>query len=295
MSSLESTVTRLATLWGLSEYAQSRQALAVIEVCYPYNAYVDESIQERHGTKVISVAAYVAAFDRWLEFESEWKGILRKYEVPLDGNPEHTEAFFHTTDFIARQKQFKNDWPDRKRDEFIERLAVTASEYPILGVATCINEEQYARALPEDIRGRWREPYFFCVWGVLGMLSLIEKKFAVALPKPVWVLFDRRQKAVQFAAQIFHAVKDLSEQKNVFGEMGFGEMWRTPQLQAADLLVYAAARNRAERDHDAEAATYKPLQTLSRNKKLLIIHVEEDPLREYVKFVRRAEQAETPD
>jgi hypothetical protein len=123
----------------------------VIENVYPYNVFVDESRQVRLGPAVypaaFGVAAYVATFDRWLELEKRWREILHNFKVPLDGKPEHTEPVFHTTYFIARKRQFKNDWSDEKRDEFMELLTLTASEHTIAGVACCVDEKEYERVL----------------------------------------------------------------------------------------------------------------------------------------------------
>jgi len=147
----------------------------VIETFHRYNAFIDESMQERHGLKVTSVGAYVGTFDRWLKFEEEWYGILKSFEIPLDGKPEHTLPFFHMTDFLARQKQFANDWSDNRRDQFMERLTMTISEHTIVGVSVSVNDAEFERVLPPDAHGFWREPYFFCVWGALQSLSIMER------------------------------------------------------------------------------------------------------------------------
>lgn len=289
MNLADSAVSRLAGLWGLDEKAQREQLLAVIDVIYPYNAFVDES----YGSPVAGVAAYVSGFDRWLKLEEEWRGILAKFEVPLDGKPEHLEPFFHTTDFIARKKQFENAWQDAKRDELMARLTTTASEHTVLGVGCCVNQQEYQRGLPDDIRGNWREPYFFCIWGVLGILLGLEDRYPVTLPKPLWFLFDQRKKSVKFAAEIFYTVKRLRDKTGTFGSMGFGEMWNTPQLQAADLLVYETTRSNLERAHNPSVDMRKSLKTLGRKKNLLLIDINEERLQRYVKFVRQAERAES--
>src|SRR5260370_3100987 len=95
-------------LWGLSESGQREQILAVVEVYYPYNCFVDESIQERYGVKATGVSAYLATFDNWMKFEEEWRGILDHYKIPLDGKEGHHQRFMHVTDFIARRRQFKH-------------------------------------------------------------------------------------------------------------------------------------------------------------------------------------------
>ena len=267
------------------------QSLAVIEVVHPYNAFVDESMQSRYGSTVTAVTAYVGAFDRWLALEDEWRGVLRRFEVPLDGKPEHTEPFFHMTDFIARERQFKNDWPNTKRDEFIERLTMTASEYTTLGVGCCVVDDEF-RQLPKDVQNEWREPYYFCTWGILSLLLGVEQYYPITIPRPLWFLFDRRKKAVELAASIFYHVKATKDPTNMLGEMGFGEMWKTPQLQAADLLVYETARHKLERDYNLSPSMRKSFERLKRKNRLLIVYLNREYLDKYVQFVRRAQAIE---
>jgi len=59
LAAVERPVARFALLWGLGEAAQRSQVLAVVETYYGYNAFVDESMQERYGINTTGVAAYV--------------------------------------------------------------------------------------------------------------------------------------------------------------------------------------------------------------------------------------------
>jgi hypothetical protein len=289
----ENTVIRFAQLWRLDEYAQRTQSLVMtIERFYPYNVFADESEQAKYGRTIFGVAAYVATFDRWLQLEERWREIIHKFKVPLDGNPEHTEPFFHMTDFIARKKQFDNDWPDTKRDEFMELLTRTASDHTIAGVACCVDVEEYKRVLPPDVQQAFREPYYFCVWGVLSSLAGIEQRRSVAIPTPLWFLFDRKKKAVKHASSIFYTTKTLRAKKGntVLGDMGFGEMWRTPQLQAVDLLTYEAVRRSAEERDDPSRKHRRSLAALGRRKNLYFMHMNEALLKRYVELAREAEK-----
>jgi len=198
--------------------------------------------------------------------------------------------YFHMTDFLARRRQFANDWSDEKHNQFMERLTMMASEHTIVGVSVSVNDEQFERVLPVEAQGFWREPYFFCVWGALQSLSIMERisRISLELAKPIWCLFDPRQKALEFAVRIFRVVKTQSEQPGTFGEMGFGEMWRTPEIQAADLLVYEGARHLIEKQHNPNAPMRASLQRLGRKQKLFMVEVTEESLRAYVELSRRA-------
>jgi len=113
--------------------------------------------------------------------------------------------------------------------------------------------------------------------------------------KPIWCLFDSRQKAREFAPRIFHIVKLQCERPNTFGEMGFGEMWRTPEIQAADLVVYEGARHLIEKQHNPNARMRESLRKLGRKQKLFMIEVTEERLQAYVELSRKAQAGEFQD
>ncbi len=293
MNPLESPVRRFAMLWGLSEADQRKQVWAVIETYYPYNAFVDESIQERHGIKATGVAAYVATFDNWLKLEQEWRGILDFYKVPLDGKKGHDQPCMHMTDFIARKVQFENDWSDQKRNDFMERLTMTISEHTIVGISVSVIDADFERALDSGARGFWREPYFFCLWGTMtNVMSLDDRFEGMAIPYPLWFLLGDRQKARAFGAELFHAARVLNGHPERFGSVGFGAAWRTPQIQAADLLAYESARRRIELKNNPKVAMRPSLKKLIRKDKVLLMEMNEQNLRKYMQFVSDAPRAD---
>jgi siroheme synthase (precorrin-2 oxidase/ferrochelatase) len=120
------------------------------------------------------------------------------------------------------------------RDALMERLTMTASEYTTTGVSVTVNNEHFERILPSAVQGFWRDPYFFCAWRVLQSLFIVEEQWTVDLEKlkPLWFLLTLAKRQSRFAAEIFYAVKSQSKQPNAFGNMVFGEICRTPQIQA---------------------------------------------------------------
>jgi hypothetical protein len=44
------------------------------------------------------ISPYLATFDNWMKFEYEWRGILRRCEVPLDEKEGHDQPFMHVID-----------------------------------------------------------------------------------------------------------------------------------------------------------------------------------------------------
>ena len=96
-----------------------------IEVFHKATTYADESIRtdRRSQQWLCCVAAYIASFDSWIEAESKWQAVLDSFGV----------SECHLTDFLARQKEFKNDWSDAKRNLFMERFCTV--ENPLSDIA----------------------------------------------------------------------------------------------------------------------------------------------------------------
>ena len=82
----QSYVAQSLRLAWPSSYSGARLVTAL-------TAYLDAG----RTSSVLTVAGYVSDDDRWQSFEAEWQDILAGYGI----------EFFHTTDFEARQKDYK--------------------------------------------------------------------------------------------------------------------------------------------------------------------------------------------
>jgi hypothetical protein len=116
----------------LATYPVKRTPRVVIEVFHKANTYVDESIRvDRENQQwLCCVTSYTATFDSWIQAEVEWQAVLDFFGV----------SECHLTDFLARKKEFRNDWSDEKRNLFMERLCTIASQRPIMGTRCAISQ-----------------------------------------------------------------------------------------------------------------------------------------------------------
>src|SRR5690348_16764452 len=110
-----------------------------IEVFHKATAYIDESIRTDRTTQqwLCCVTGYIASFNSWIQSEREWQMVLDSFGVSKS----------HLTDFLARKKQFKNDWTNAKRNLFMERLCTVASQRPIMGVGSAISQSDWETGL----------------------------------------------------------------------------------------------------------------------------------------------------
>jgi hypothetical protein len=268
--------------------------LVAIDVIDPYNVYVDESIQWENpngtGRRLYAVTAYLATFDRWVELQTRWSEILDNFDSPP----------FHFTDFMGRKEDFLNlDWSDDKRNRFMELLCATAAEHTVAGAGCAVFEDDYDQALPDDLRALWKDPYYFCIYGMLSLVEGMERQTRISPPRPLYFLFEEKQKFAGAALRMFTEFKEILEKTNspnasLFGSAAFGPKKKFVPLQAADLLVGVINKRFREMVFNLPYKMEKPLDRLNRKGNLLISLPDKQKLEEYVQFLRDGKGIDVP-
>lgn len=252
----------------------------------PFNVYIDDSTQHRYGKKIVGIGAYIGTVESWARFEGDWHGVLRRGPFP----------YFHTTDFLARKTPFRNGWSDHQRNEFMERVTTTVSEYPTLGINAAIVCDEYEAVFPPDVQHGWRDPRLFAFFSLLAMLHgmITDKESRLSLPKPLYFLIERQRGFVGNAMELFLAVKAKFDTTGLFSaDLQQGDDQTYPALQAADVLVYEAVRKLVENERDPESEMRKPFEILRRKQNIVPMELRGDLLRQYVEFLRE-DQADKP-
>lgn len=255
-----------------------------IEVVRPSNVYVDESVQDdkEGGRQLYAVTAYIATFESWLKAEDQWQQTLRAFRI----------SAFHATDFLGRWKEFRNDWSNQKRDEFMERLCTIAADHTILGVGCAIADKEYENALPKKLRDEWRSPYHFCVYGILSLIRSLDVNSRYSLPKPLCFLFDNKPKFEGEALRLYREYQGRYDgEGRLFGDIEFGSRLKFKSLQIADLLVHVINRRFKEMVHQMppdESKMKKPMDILFRHGNVFISFPTEELIKQYRDFARRS-------
>lgn len=275
-------IVRFAASLRIAETAFAECAVVTVRIAPPFHVYVDDSTQNRHGKKIVAIAAYLATVDAWARFEKDWAGVLRRGPFP----------YFHTTDFLARKPPFQNDWSNDRRNEFMERITVTASEYPILGVGAALVCDEYERLFPSDIQEGWRDPRLFAFHTLLAWLhgTITAPDSVLSVPKPLHFLIERQRGFVGNAIELFLAIKQKFDATGLFGEIQQGDAITYPPLQAVDVLAYEATRKLVEGEYNPEAEMRKPFAVLNRKNNIMPLELREDMLNAYVEFLREDQQ-----
>lgn len=243
-----------------------------------HNAFFDES-GTHDDSELITVGGLLSTYDAWTRWEIEWNRILKSRGIKV----------FHFSEFMARKGEFKNDWTNEQRNEFMERLCATVSDNIIIGLASSVFRSDYEREVPQRLQEQIKHPYYFglytCLWQVLTMEEIVKR---VKLSKPIEFLFDRKKGYEGFASAIYYAIKEQFEKlgrDTGFGDMGFGGKEKDKPLQAADLFVGVVSRNRLRASRKGsllETDMEKSLLTLGKSGRLLIANAGPPELKKFV-------------
>jgi len=226
------------------------------------------------------VTAYIGTFDSWIKAEIEWQQVLDHFGV----------SELHFTDFMAREDEFKNDWSDSQRDEFMERLCTIASQRPIMGVGCAIRQHDWVNGLESELRDEWKDPYYFCIYGVLSLIRSYAVQGKIALPLPLFFLFDNKPKFEGAALKLYREYQAAHDPDGkIFGDLAFGSRKKYKPLQIADLLVGVINRRFAEMIHKIQpdsSKMKKPLDLLTKRPIATTFPMAKD-LKEFKDFVQR--------
>lgn len=243
-----------------------------------HNGFFDES-GTHDGSEIVGMAGLVSTYDRWTRWELEWNRILASRHIRV----------FHFTDFMAREGEFRNDWTNAERDEFMSRLCRSVSDNIILGVSCSVFREEYAAFLPSRLREEIKHLYYFNLYMVLLMLQKWEDFNArLTLPRPLRLLFDRKKGYEGFAAAIYYSLLNKFEafgwDPKKMGDLAFGSKELDIPLQAADLFAGVTRRHflRCRRHNlSPEDDMEKSLLALGASGKLAVLNAGPDELKEF--------------
>ena len=234
-------------------------------------SYIDES-GIHGGAKICVVAGYFGTQSAWAKFEREWKKVLHAYSI----------QHFHANEFWARCKGMRvkpyANWDDEKADKFIDSLAQVITRSRIFAFGHAVIGKHWDALSLDDRKwltgekyknGKFRSsgspnksyylPFLFCV--------IDSSRYSGAADKiHFFVGLDRT--FAKYAVVLYRSIMQDNriEQRNLLGNIDFPLSKDTPQLQAADLLVYQLYKHNLAR-FEGTATKTKVLKLLLRNRK----------------------------
>lgn len=234
------------------------------------NAYLDES-GIHDGAAICVIAGYFGGPGQWRKFEGEWRKALAASGVPL--------AEFHANKFVEGRGYFFG-WPPEQKRRMANDLAqaiVAHKIYPIsFGLVVsdfkALSEPQkrfFTGATIDDAikpgkltsPGCPTKPYF------MPWLQLV-KRVAQYAPHggKAHFFFGLDRPFAKSATLLYRATKTKAykQYRLQLGDIAFPLAKETPQLQAADYLVYLTYKHMTERHaaNDWNVLPAHPLGTL---------------------------------
>jgi len=258
------------------------------------NAFFDES-GTHDGSPIIAMGGVVSNYDAWVEFEIEWKRILKARGI---------DGAFRFSEFMARKGRFHNDWSNDERNALMERLCTTLSECIVVGLGVAVFRSEYDSIIPFDLQGELKHPYYWGLYTCLyQLISWPHFGTRITLPRRITFLFDRKKNYEGFASRIYYSIRDNTlpqvapSHPSVFGDMGFGDKEQDAPLQAADLLVGVVARNylkARKQNAPLEEIMEKSLRTLGKSGRLLVANAGLPELKAFVNIFRPGKYPDAP-
>jgi|GEM_PF-1667440 hypothetical protein len=236
------------------------------------DVYLDES-GIHAGAPVCSIAGYVGGKGQFRKLETAWLRVLYDFGVPLEK--------FHTKDLIPRPHGYFEGWDTAKRDALLGKLtdAVAAHKkiHPVS--STVILNDFNALTLPQkklftgarlDDRNEFittgcpNKPYFLPFMDVVRNAvsycphdPTARVHFACGVDRPF----------AEYAATLYNDIIEnwqSADWKDKLGDISFPLAKKTPQLQAADLLVNLTYHHAIARLNDGKWDEVMPPELLQK-------------------------------
>lgn len=141
-----------------------------------FTAYLDAS-RDEGDSNTYAIAGFISDTERWGTFDSEWQGVLGKYEIQA----------FHMTDYESSYRAFKN-WGrnDPRKIPLLTDLLEVIARNTVASAGYSVSQSMYnAVVSPEVNKYVGGSPYFLLFLNlVLGVESMMDDaaKMAAGVP-----------------------------------------------------------------------------------------------------------------
>jgi len=198
--------------------------------------YFDDSGTHPEANTAIA-ACYVSTVDKWKNFESDWRAILKEEKF----------ASFHMADFAA-SKASKNEfsgWDDDKRRRVLRKLCATINIRIRTGFVAAVKKRDYDDLITGDFRKYCGEHHYtFALRTCANGLGQWRRRFEPSAT--MHYVFDQMTKGhgKSEIIRVMDAARDESKRESlgsgviVLGGYTFEDKKKFPPLQASDILAW---------------------------------------------------------
>jgi hypothetical protein len=206
-------------------------------------AHFDESGKDGKSP-ILLVGGYLSTVERWEEFQREWQQFL------ID---EHIEKY-HTTDILARQKEFKS-WTSERVNQVFRKVDDLTMKHTLAGVAGYVDIAVCESVHP--LIGRSKYSYEYALAGTMAATRITAWAHSQGYNEPIDFVFDRGTTGRGIIIDALDAARESQDPElraSLIGGISFEDKNRVPQLHLADKLanLVRASVNRLEKGQDVE-------------------------------------------
>ena len=196
--------------------------------------YLDES--GTADSPMLVLAGYMADASKWTRFQREWRKILLEFQIP----------YFHMNECAHFRGPFEG-WTESRRKDLLGRLAFTITTTAGWSLSCSIPMKDYNEVVPEWMRKRLVNPYFFCVWACFPIVFRCYRGGKISGERIDFV-FDHKAGAAGEARKILQFQRGAplltEDEKKALGSVRFDDDCKVLPLQAADYLAYEVRKYR---------------------------------------------------
>jgi hypothetical protein len=217
-------------------------------------AFLDESQQE---TGIYAVAGYVFRVEDCQPFEEDWNTALASAPTPVQQ--------FHMNEYEDRRHGFTASWSQEERISLLQQLISIMCRHTQLLVIVALDLQAFNAQFDYEKELIYaKSPYVLCIQAV--MVEIVKWMQNNKINQDVQYLVDnlgRHQGKTQMleAFAYLTSSREIVERFQILG-VDWTNSIKYVQLQAADILVYEAAKEAARKMGYSQRPKRKSLQFL---------------------------------
>jgi hypothetical protein len=186
-------------------------------------AYVDES-GHSSNTDFFSLAACVADWREWREFNHRWTHALKTHAVP----------YLHMWEFAGRREAFSG-WTEEHRRGLMAACLAALDSLGIITIGAVMKVSDYRRLDPEN-QAAFVDPTFCCFQDCLNGIAL--HGYFDFPGYMTDVIYSRQDQYAPMLRKLYRYAAAHWRDGALLGVLDFQDMRSVPGLQLADLVAY---------------------------------------------------------
>jgi len=189
-------------------------------------AHFDES-GKNEESRILLVGGYLSTVERWEDFQEEWRQFLIEERIKK----------YHTTDILARQKEFKN-WTTERVNQVFQKVDDLTKKHTMVGAAGYVNIAACESVFPLTERSKYE--YEYALAGTMAATRITAWAHSQGYNEPIDFVFDHGTKGIGIIMDALKAARkrrDPEERSDLIGSTTTADKERIPQLHLADKLA----------------------------------------------------------